>query len=138
MFVLAFDPLPGLCSFSSKGQFAKTISHPIIIPPHTTKTSTHTLQGGDGRRQVLQQVDADPRLVLLAEVPILVVVHEQEDGRHPRHLTRQERRDDEDEGPAVAVAEPRRAEEGDGDELGADLGLEDGDVDHLADEEEEA
>ena len=90
------------------------------------------------RQLVLEQPVGQARLVLLAQPAVLVVVHVQPDGQSARHLAAEEAADEEEERPAVLVRQPGRGEERGGDQLGADLALQDGDVDDEADEEAQA
>ena len=68
----------------------------------------------------------------------LVVVVEEEDCHGAGDLAGDEAEDDGEEGPAVAVAQPRRRQHRDRDQLVGHLRLDDRDVHHLTDEQDEA
>ena len=70
--------------------------------------------------------------------PSLVVVVEEEDCHGAGDLAGDEAEDDGEEGPAVAVAQPRRRQHRDRDQLVGHLRLDDRDVHHLTDEQDEA
>ena len=70
--------------------------------------------------------------------PSLVVVVEEEDCHGAGDLAGDEAEDDGEEGPAVAVAQPRRRQHRDRDQLVGHLRLDDRDVHNLTDEQDEA